>query len=172
MLPGRTDDQCAKRWRENLDPSISRKPWTEEDDKLLMKTYEKIGKRWKDIASRFQGRPPMHCRNRVQSLVRARRKASAAARKAAHSGLKGTEPVGDKTVIPVESMLAPSDFSGEVRIKIPLPFSPSIEKPINRRFLILRRNMRRLIHPDTSPQLLALAPPSRAKASNNLNTPR
>lgn len=79
MLHGRTDDQCAKRWRENLDPAISRKPWTKEDDDLLMKTYEKVGRRWKDLASHFVGRPPVHCRNRVQSLVRARRRAAAAA---------------------------------------------------------------------------------------------
>lgn len=81
VLHGRTDDQCAKRWRENLDPSISRKPWTKEDDELLMKKYENIGRRWKDLASHFDGRPPVHCRNRVQSLVRARRRAAAAVRK-------------------------------------------------------------------------------------------
>ena len=98
MLHGRTDDQCAKRWRENLDPSISRKPWTKEDDELLMKTYENIGRRWKDLASRFEGRPPVHCRNRVQSLVRARRRAAAASRKAVHPKLSG-KPVAGKGVM-------------------------------------------------------------------------
>lgn len=88
MLHGRTDDQCAKRWRENLDPSISRNPWTKEDDELLMKTYGKIGRRWKDLASHFEGRPPVHCRNRVQSLVRAKRRAIATARKAAQTKVR------------------------------------------------------------------------------------
>lgn len=118
MLPGRTDDQCAKRWRENLDPSISRKPWTKDDDELLMETYEKIGKRWKDLASHFQGRPPVHCRNRVQSLVRARRRATAAARKAVQSILK-ENLAADQGVITTES---PLNYT-TVRLVIPLHFA-------------------------------------------------
>ena len=123
MLPGRTDDQCAKRWRENLDPAISRKPWTEEDDELLMETYERIGKRWKDIASRFEGRPPVYCRNRVQSLVRARQRAAAAAvRKAAQVKLKGEKTAADEKIA-VESRPVLLDFTCEVCIKISQPLS-------------------------------------------------
>lgn len=121
MLPGRTDDQCAKRWKENLDPSISRKPWTKEDDDLLMETYEKIGKRWKDIASRFVGRPPVHCRNRVQSLVRARRRAAIAARKASQAKLRGEkQPIKRATV--GESSPASLGYTGMVRTMVPAPF--------------------------------------------------
>jgi hypothetical protein len=94
LLSGRTDDQCAKRWRENLDPSISRKPWTKDEDEILMKTFEKLGKRWKDIASCFEGRPPVHCRNRVQSLVRARRRA-AKVRTVGKSKIKSKRPTYD-----------------------------------------------------------------------------
>ena len=119
MLPGRTDEQCAKRWRGNLDPSISREPWTGEDDVLLMEIYEKIGKRWKDIASRFEGRPSVHCRNRVQSLIRARRRA-VAAHKAANARVGEAELVTDK-VGPVEFMLEPLDSSSGVRVKISPP---------------------------------------------------
>lgn len=113
MLHGRTDDQCAKRWRENLDPSISRKPWTEKDDELLMKTYENIGRRWKDLASHFEGRPPVHCRNRVQSLVRARRRAAAATRKATQARLR-EKPVAGEGAVTSEL-----DYTTGVRIAIP-----------------------------------------------------
>jgi hypothetical protein len=113
MLHGRTDDQCAKRWRENLDPSISRKPWTKEDDELLMKTYENIGRRWKDLASHFEGRPPVHCRNRVQSLVRARRRASLTTRKATQAKLR-EEYVDDEGVVASDL-----DYTTWVRIIIP-----------------------------------------------------
>jgi hypothetical protein len=115
VLPGRTDDQCAKRWRENLDPSISRRPWTEEEDELLMETYEKIGKRWKDLASLFQGRPPVHCRNRVQSLVRARRRAVAAARKAAKAIVR--EEIGVDKEVTTTGL--PLDSTAVVRMIIP-----------------------------------------------------
>lgn len=83
-----------------------------------MATYEKIGKRWKDIASHFEGRPPVHCRNRVQSLVRARRRAAAAVRKAAQAKLKAKRPIAEKKAIIAESMLEPSDLANEVRIMV------------------------------------------------------
>ncbi|KAG1053985.1 hypothetical protein G6F43_003975 [Rhizopus delemar] len=70
MLEGRTDDQCAKRWRESLDPSIDRSDWTEEEDKRLMEKYEEYGSQWQRIAYFFEGRPGLHCRNRWRKLQR------------------------------------------------------------------------------------------------------
>ncbi len=70
MLPGRTDDQCAKRWRESLDPSIDRSEWTTLEDALLMEKYEEYGSQWQKIAFFFDGRPGLHCRNRWRKLQR------------------------------------------------------------------------------------------------------
>ncbi|CAO3636852.1 unnamed protein product [Mucor fragilis] len=70
MLPGRTDDQCAKRWRESLDPSIDRSEWTLAEDTLLMDKYEEYGSQWQKIAFFFDGRPGLHCRNRWRKLQR------------------------------------------------------------------------------------------------------
>ena len=87
LLPGRTDDQCAKRWRENLDPSIrqspspcpptllnahpiGRDPWTETEDSKLLGLLEKYGKRWNVISGSIKGRPAAQCRNRFLSLQR------------------------------------------------------------------------------------------------------
>lgn len=69
-LEGRTDDQCAKRWRESLDPAIDRSEWTEAEDKRLMEKYEEFGSRWQKIAQFFDGRPGLHCRNRWRKLQR------------------------------------------------------------------------------------------------------
>lgn len=69
-LPGRTDDQAAKRFREKLDPSISRTPWTDEEDDVLIKMWRQVGKRWNLISKELKGRPAVHCRNRWQSLFR------------------------------------------------------------------------------------------------------
>lgn len=101
QLPGRTDDQCAKRWRENLDPAISRRPWTTNEDEVLMDQYESLGKHWKEIASFFEGRPPVRCRNRVQSLIRAKRRAAKAER--AGKG-RNKRPVHDELLKSVDSM--------------------------------------------------------------------
>ena len=90
LLPGRTDDQCAKRWREKLDPSIrqslsswplpllstrltGRDAWTEVEDSKLLEILQKHGKRWNIISGCIKGRPAVQCRNRFLSLQRAGR---------------------------------------------------------------------------------------------------
>ncbi|ORX65679.1 hypothetical protein DL89DRAFT_260849 [Linderina pennispora] len=56
-IPGRTDDQCAKRWRESLDPEIDRGKWRPEEDRLLLEKFAEFGTQWQKIATFFQGRP-------------------------------------------------------------------------------------------------------------------
>ncbi|KAI8604033.1 Homeodomain-like protein, partial [Dissophora ornata] len=69
-IQGRTDDQCAKRWRESLDPDIDRAAWTPEDDMLLLQKFEEYGTQWQRIALSFPGRPGLHCRNRWRKIQR------------------------------------------------------------------------------------------------------
>ncbi|KAF8931439.1 hypothetical protein BGZ47_011844 [Haplosporangium gracile] len=69
-IPGRTDDQCAKRWREGLDPLIDRAAWASEDDILLLQRFEEFGSQWQKIALAFPGRPGLHCRNRWRKIQR------------------------------------------------------------------------------------------------------
>ncbi|KAJ2822510.1 hypothetical protein IWW50_004183, partial [Coemansia erecta] len=69
-IPGRTDDQCAKRWRESLDPEIDRSKWRPEEDRLLLEKYSELGTQWQKIATFFQGRPGLHCRNRWRKIYR------------------------------------------------------------------------------------------------------
>ncbi|KAF9780838.1 hypothetical protein BJ322DRAFT_1081988 [Thelephora terrestris] len=71
-LPGRTDDQCAKRYKEAVDPSIRRDPWSKEEDDQLWEVFQQLGNKWHAISSTLQGRPAVHCRNRLQSLQRLR----------------------------------------------------------------------------------------------------
>lgn len=49
-LPGRTDDQAAKRFREKLDPGIAKTPWSEEEDRILLDMWRKVGCRWNLIS--------------------------------------------------------------------------------------------------------------------------
>ncbi|KAI8066820.1 hypothetical protein BC940DRAFT_257414 [Gongronella butleri] len=70
LLEGRTDDQCAKRWRESLDPAIDRSKWSVEEDELLMHKFTEMGSQWQKIATFFEGRPGLHCRNRWRKLQR------------------------------------------------------------------------------------------------------
>ncbi|KAJ2731037.1 hypothetical protein IW152_004822 [Coemansia sp. BCRC 34962] len=69
-ITGRTDDQCAKRWRESLDPDIDRTKWRSEEDRLLLDKYKEYGTQWQKIATFFHGRPGLHCRNRWRKIQR------------------------------------------------------------------------------------------------------
>jgi hypothetical protein len=69
-IPGRTDDQCAKRWKECLDPDIDHTEWTDQEDALLIQKYSEYGSQWQQIAQFFQGRPGLHCRNRWRKIQR------------------------------------------------------------------------------------------------------
>ena len=57
MVPGRSAKQCRERWRNHVDPSISREPWSEEENALLLRLYEEHYGRWCEISVAFAGRP-------------------------------------------------------------------------------------------------------------------
>ena len=69
-LPGRTARQCRDRWVNYLDPLLSDKEWTKEEDKLLLDMYKEFGTHWKDISMFFEGRSLNSIRNRVFKLER------------------------------------------------------------------------------------------------------
>ncbi len=70
-IPGRTDDQCAKRYNEVLDPSTQTRlrPWTEEEDQFLIESVRIHGTRWKNISLQMRGRTALTCRNRWRRIV-------------------------------------------------------------------------------------------------------
>lgn len=71
LIPGRTDDQCSKRYNDVLDPNISNRlrTWTAEEDRLLLELVKKHGTRWRNIAKEMDGRTGLTCRNRWRKLV-------------------------------------------------------------------------------------------------------
>ena len=70
-IEGRTDDQCAKRYMEVLDPSTKNrlKPWSMEEDLRLIQQIKIHGTKWRTISNGFEGRPSLTCRNRWRKLV-------------------------------------------------------------------------------------------------------
>uniref|UniRef100_K3WIN4 Myb-like DNA-binding protein n=1 Tax=Globisporangium ultimum (strain ATCC 200006 / CBS 805.95 / DAOM BR144) TaxID=431595 RepID=K3WIN4_GLOUD len=55
-IPGRTAKQCRERWRNHLDPSINKGPFTPEEDVTIQQGYETYGNRWTQIAELLPGR--------------------------------------------------------------------------------------------------------------------
>lgn len=71
LIPGRTDDQCSKRYNDVLDPNISNRlrSWSQEEDQLLLRLVKKHGTKWRHIAKEMDGRTGLTCRNRWRKLV-------------------------------------------------------------------------------------------------------
>lgn len=56
--------QCRDRWLNYLSPKVANKPWTIEEDQLLVKKYEELGPVWKKIATFFPNRTDINIKSR------------------------------------------------------------------------------------------------------------
>lgn len=66
----RTARQCRERWVSYLSPNIRVEKWTEDEDRILIDKINKIGKKWTEIASYFNGRSGSDIKNRWYSHLK------------------------------------------------------------------------------------------------------
>lgn len=66
----KTSKQCRDRWRNQLDPSLARGQWTDQDSKRLFDLHNQLGSQWKKISLEFRGRTDNFLKNQFFSLLR------------------------------------------------------------------------------------------------------
>ena len=69
LLRGRTGKQCRERFKNHLDPNVSKLTWTEEEDNRLIDLHNKYGNHWAKIASCMKGRTDNSIKNRWNSTL-------------------------------------------------------------------------------------------------------
>lgn len=63
-VAGRTRKQCRERWAGILNPSLTKQPWTTEEDETLKMLHAQYGNKWALIAAQMKGRSTIALRNR------------------------------------------------------------------------------------------------------------
>lgn len=56
LVPGRNRKQCRERWCNHLDPVLTKRRWTPEEDSVVIALQRELGNKWARISNQMVGR--------------------------------------------------------------------------------------------------------------------
>lgn len=63
-IPGRTGKQVRERWLNHLSPTVVKRPWSPEEDQIIIAAHAEYGSSWSKICKLLDGRSENMCKNR------------------------------------------------------------------------------------------------------------
>ena len=64
-MKGRSGKQCRERWLNHVQTGVVRKPWTAEEEMLLIEGHKKFGNKWAAIARSIPGKTENMVKNHM-----------------------------------------------------------------------------------------------------------
>lgn len=68
-IPGRNARQCRDRYNNSLKNKIEKKPWTKEEDEIIIRKFFEIGPKWVTISAFLNGRSGNNVKNRWHKYI-------------------------------------------------------------------------------------------------------
>lgn len=103
LMENRNQRQCRERWKHYLscDLKESIKPWTKDEDMIIMTKYNELGAKWTKIAKELPGRSDLQVKNRYFKNIKNTRKSEKKLTEASNDFV-GKE-VNDKKLTDIEN---------------------------------------------------------------------